>query len=205
MDLDKNKDLFTNGTYHGYEVNNNYYKSKSNMKEILKTLIHCRDNIDRPLASRYVLDLDNDHSFDIKQLVRKVKEYFKNNYGFIYSFEYAQRKGLHLEIMMITDQNKYSPETVYNMLKKICFNLKGVKVTEQEYNGTVRDVIGLGYLPIKDKYLETGNKVGHSLKDPIHFLACVRRASYLAKVASLDKYNYKEHVQYRKKIRALIG
>ena len=205
MDLDKNKDLFTAGTYHGYEVNNNYYKSKSNMKEILKTLIHCRDNIDRPLASRYVLDLNNDHSFDIRQLTRKVKEYFKSDYGFIYSFEYAKGKGLHLEIMMITDQNKYSPETVYNMLKKICFNLKGVKVTEQEYNGTVRDVVGLGYLPIKDKYLETGNNVGHSLKNPTHFLACIRRASSLSKVASLDKYNYKEQVQYRKKFRALIG
>lgn len=205
MDLDKSKDLFTNGTYHGYEVNNNYYKSKSNMKEILKTLIHCRDNIDRPLASRYVLDLDNDHSFDIKQLVRKVKEYFNSDYGFIYSFEYAERKGLHLEIMMITDRNKYSPETVYSMLKKICFNLKGVKVTEQEYNGIVRDVVALGYLPVKDKYLETGDKVGHNLKDHIHFLACVRRASYLSKVASLDKYNYKEQVQYRKKFRALIG
>ena len=54
MDLDKNKDLFTSNTYHGYEVNDNYYKSKSNMKEIFKTLMHCRDNIDRPLASRYV-------------------------------------------------------------------------------------------------------------------------------------------------------
>jgi hypothetical protein len=43
MDLDKNKDLFTSGTYHGYEVNDNYYKSKSNMKEILKTLIYCRE------------------------------------------------------------------------------------------------------------------------------------------------------------------
>ena len=107
--------------------------------------------------------------------------------------------------MMITDQNKYSPETVYNMLKKICFNLKGVKVTEQEYNGTVRDVVGLGYLPIKDKYLETGNNVGHSLKNPTHFLACIRRASSLSKVASLDKYNYKEQVQYRKKFRALVG
>ncbi|WP_151766056.1 hypothetical protein [Acinetobacter colistiniresistens] len=205
MDLDKNKDLFTSGTYHGFEVNSNYYKSKSNMKEILKTLIHCRDNIDRPLASRYVLDLNNDHSFDIRQLTRKVKEYFKSDYGFIYSFEYAKGKGLHLEIMMITDQNKYSPETVYNMLKKICFNLKGVKVTEQEYNGTVRDVVGLGYLPIKDKYLETGNKVGHSLKNPIHFLACVERASYLSKVASLDKYNYKEQVQYTKKFNTITG
>lgn len=205
MDLDKNKDLFTSGTYHGYEVNDNYYKSKSNMKEILKTLIHCRDNIDRPLASRYVLDLDNDHCFDIRQLTRKVKEYFNNDYGFIYCFEYAERKGLHLEIMMITDKNKYSPETVYNMLKKICFNLKGVKVTEQEYNGIVRDVVALGYLPVKDKYLETGDKVGHNLKDPIHFLACVRRASYLSKVASLDKYNYKEQVQYRKKFNTIIG
>ena len=211
MDLDKNKDLFTSGTYHGYEVNNNYYKSKNNMKEILKTLIHCRDNIDRPLASRYVLDLDNNHSFDIKQLVRKVKEYFKNDYGFIYSFEYAERKGLHLEIMMITDQSKYSPETVYNMLKKICFNLKGINIIRIEYNCKLtnevmeRDVVSLGYLPIKDKYLETGNKSGHNLKDPIHFKACVRRASYLAKVASLDKYNYKEQVQYRKKFRALIG
>ena len=206
MDLDKNKDLFTSGTYHGFEVNSNYYKSRSNMKEILKTLIHCRDNIDRPLASRYVLDLNNDHSFDIKQLTRKVKEYFKSDYGFIYSFEYAKGKGLHLEIMMITDQNKYSPETVYSMLKKICFNLKGVSVNEKEYeDGTVREIVSLGFLPVKDKYLETGNKSGHNLKNPIHFLACVRRASYLSKVASLDKYNYKEQVQYTKKFNTITG
>jgi hypothetical protein len=200
MDLNKNKDLFTNDTYHGFEVNNNYYKSKRNMKEILKTLIYCRDNINRPLASRYVLDLNNDHSFDVKQLVRKVKEYFNEDYGFIYSFEYAERKGLHLEIMLITDQSKYSPETVYSMLKKICFNLKGVKVTEKEYiDGTVRDVVSLGYFPVKDKYLETGNKSGHNLKDPIHFKACVRRASYLS------KQNDKEQVKYRKKFNTIIG
>lgn len=200
MDLDKNKDLFTNGTYHGFEVNNNYYKSKRNMKEILKTLIHCRDNIDRPLASRYVLDLNNDHSFDIKQLVRKVKEYFNEDYGLIYSFEYAKGKGLHLEIMMITDQSKYSPETVYSMLKKICFNLKGVRVNEKEYkDGTVREIVSLGYFPVKDKYLETGNKSGHNLKDPIHFKACVIRASYLA------KQDDKEQVQYRKKFNTITG
>ena len=206
MDLDKNKDLFTSGTYHGFEVNSNYYKSKSNMKEILKTLIHCRDNIDRPFAIRYVLALDNDHSFDIRQLTRKVKEYFKEDYGFIYSFEYAERKGLHLEIMMIIDQNKYSPETVRRMLRKICLNLKGVNITEKEYeDGTVRDVAPLSYLPVKDKYLETGNESGHSLKNPIHFKACVKRASYLSKVASLDKYNYKELVQYRKKFNTITG
>lgn len=211
MYLDKNKDLFTTGSYHGYEVNNKYYKSKRNMKEILKTLIYCRDNIDRPLAARYVLDLNNDHSFDINKLTRKIKEYFKDNYGFIYCFEYAKRKGLHLEIMMITDRNKYSPETVYNMLKKICFNLEGTKITKIEYNDIltnetiVREVSGVGYLPIKGKYLATGDKVGHNLKNPIHFLACVERASYLAKVASLDKYDYKEQVQYRKKFNTIIG
>jgi hypothetical protein len=200
MDLDKNKDLFTSGTYHGYEVNDNYYKSKRNMKEILKTLIYCRDNIDRPLANRFSLSLNNDHSFDIKQLTRKIKEYFNEDYGFIYSFEYAERKGLHLEIMIITDQSKYSPKTVYSMLKKICFNLKGVKVTEKEYeDDIVRDVVALGYLPVKDKYLETGNKSGHNLKNPIHFKACVRRASYLS------KKNDKEQVQYRKKFNTIIG
>jgi hypothetical protein len=135
----------------------------------------------------------------LKQLTRKIKEYFNDNYGFIYSFEYAKGKGLHLEIMMITDQNKYSPETVYNMLKKICFNLEGTKITKIEYNDIstnetlVREVAGLGYLPIKGKYLATGDKVGHNLKNPIHFLACVRRASYLA------KQDDKEQVQYRKK------
>jgi hypothetical protein len=205
MDLSKNKDLFIDSTYHGYEVNDNYYKSKRNMKEILNTLIYCKNNINRPLASRYVLDLNNDHSFNITQLVRKVKAYFKENYGFIYSFEYAERKGLHLEIMMITDQSKYSPETVYSMLKKICFNLNGVTVKEHEYNGILRDVVGLGYLPIRDKYLETGNKSGHNLKNDIHFNACVMRASYLSKVASLDNYDYKKKVQYRNKFRTIIG
>lgn len=204
-----NKDLLNNSNYHGYEINDNYYISKRNMKEILKTLIYCRNNINRPLAARYVLDLNNDHSFDINRFTRKVKEYFKQDYGLIYSFEFAERKGLHLQIMIITDQSKYSPETVYNMLKKICFNLEGTKITEKEYKNSIdesiiRNVIGLGYLPIKDKYLETGNKAGHNLKNPIHFKACVRRASSLAKILSLDEYNHKEKVQYRKKFNTIV-
>ena len=197
MDLDNNKDLFTSNTYHGYEVNDNYYKSKSNMKEIFKTLMHCRDNIDRPLASRYVLDLHNDHSFDITQLSIKIRDYFKSNYGFIYSFEYAKGKGLHLEIMMITDQNKYSPESVYSILRKICFSLKGITITQVEKNDLIYEKLGLGFLPIERDYLETGNKSGHNLKDPIHFIACMERASYLA------KQDDKEQVQYRKKFSAV--
>ena len=210
MDL-SNKDLFLDGLYDGYKVNNNYYKSRKNMREILKALKYCRDNINRPLASRYVLTLDNDHSFDIRQLTRKVRSYFKNNYGFIYSFEYVDGKGLHLEIMMITDRSKYSPTIVYRMLKKICFNLKGTKITKQEYEDKLtgeiveRDVVSLGFLSIRDKYLETGEKSGHNLSNPIHFDACVERASYLSKVVSLDGYNYKEKVQYKKKFKANVG
>lgn len=199
MDFSKNKDIFKSNTYNGYEINGKYYMSRKNLNRIIKTLIYCRDNIDRPLAARYVLDLNNDHSFDINKLTRKIKSYFKDNYKFIYSFEYVQGKGLHLEIMMITDRNKYSPETVYNMLKKICFNLEGTKITKIEYNDIstnetlTREVAGIGYLPIEKEYLATGDKVGHNLKNPIHFLACIRRASYLA------KQDDKEQVQYRKK------
>ena len=203
MDFSKNKDIFKSDTYKGYEINSNYFMSRKNLKKIINTLEYCKDNIDRPLASRYVLDLDNNHSFDISKLTRKIKSYFKNNYGFIYSFEYAERKGLHLEIMLIFDQSKYSPESVYSMLKKMCFNLDGVAIRQEEYNGVVRDVLGLGYLPVKnnvkDRYLETGNRAGHNLKDPIHFKACVKRASYLA------KQDDKENVQYKKKFNTNIG
>ena len=47
------------------------------MKDIYLALAHARDRIDRPLATRYTLSLNNDHSFDIKKLTRIIKNTFK--------------------------------------------------------------------------------------------------------------------------------
>jgi hypothetical protein len=127
--------LITTRNYLGYPINTTYNLKQSNMKEIYLALAYARDNIDRPIALRYTLGLDDNHSFDIRQLTRKIRTIFKSNYSFIYSFEYAEKqKGLHLEMMLIIDQTIYKPIQVFNLLRKIFFNLDGITIhIEQEY------------------------------------------------------------------------
>ena len=56
-------------------------------------------------ALGYTLGLEEDHSFDINKLTRKIKSLFKDSgYSFIYSFEHAENRGLHLEMMLVVDQ-----------------------------------------------------------------------------------------------------
>lgn len=165
--------LLTTGNYLGFPINNKYNKNiennknydikQSNMKEIYLALAHARDTIDRPIALRYTIGLDNNHSFDINKLTRKIKSLFKSNYSFIYSFEYAeQQKGLHLEMMLVVDQNKHNPLTVFNLLRKVLFNLDGVTINiEQDYKK-----VSFNFHERKEKYLLDvgGSKVGHNLK-----------------------------------------
>ena len=199
--------ILKTGNYLGYPVNNrhnkeiknnkNYDLSSDNIKEIYKALVHARDKIDRPIALRYTLGLDDNHSFDIKQLTRKIKSIFKTRYIFIYSFEYAEQKGLHLEMMLVVDQNKHNPLTVFNLFRKILFSLDGVTINiEQDYKK-----VSFNFHERKEEYLleSGGSKVGHSLKDEAQFRDCMYRASYLA------KQNDKELVQYKKKFNAIKG
>lgn len=160
------------------------------MKEIYLALAHARDTIDRPIALRYTIGLDNNHSFDINKLTRKIKSLFKSNYSFIYSFEYAEYKGLHLEMMLVVDQNKHNPLTVFNLLRKVLFNLDGVTINiEQDYKK-----VSFNFHERKEEYLSDsgGSKVGHNLKDEAQFKDCMYRASYLA------KQNDKQQVKYKK-------
>lgn len=182
--------LLTTSKYLGYPINTTYQLKQSNMKEIYLALAHARDTIDRPIALRYTIGLDNNHSFDINKLTRKIKSLFKSNYSFIYSFEYAEYKGLHLEMMLIVDQNKHNPLTVFNILRKVLFNLDGVTINiEQDYKK-----VSFNFHERKEEYLSDsgGSKVGHSLKDEAQFKDCIYRASYLA------KQNDKQQVQYKK-------
>lgn len=182
--------LLTTSKYLGYPINTTYQLKQSNMKEIYLALAHARDTIDRPIALRYTIGLDNNHSFDINKLTRKIKSLFKSNYSFIYSFEYAEYKGLHLEMMLIVDQNKHNPLTVFNLLRKVLFNLDGVTINiEQDYKK-----VSFNFHERKEEYLSDsgGSKVGHSLKDEAQFKDCIYRASYLA------KQNDKQQVQYKK-------
>lgn len=193
--------LLKTGKYLGYPVNNRYNKdiknnknydlSSDNMKEIYKALVHARDMIDRPIALRYTIGLDNNHSFDISKLTRKIKSYFKHTgYSFIYSFEYAEKKGLHLEMILVVDQKKYNPLSIFNLLRKVLFNLDGVIINiEQEYKK-----VSFNFHERKEYYLSDsgGSKVGHSLKDEAQFKDCIYRASYLA------KQDDKSQVQYKK-------
>lgn len=160
------------------------------MKEIYLALAHARDTIDRPIALRYTIGLDNNHSFDINKLTRKIKSLFKDGYSFIYSFEYAEYKGLHLEMMLVVDQNKHNPLSVFNLLRKVLFSLEGVTINiEQEYKK-----VSFNFHERKEEYLSDsgGSKVGHNLKDEAQFKDCMYRASYLA------KQDDKQQVQYKK-------
>ena len=73
--------LITTSQYLGYPINNKinpksgkkYDIKQSNMKEVYLALVHARDKMNRPIALRYTLGLDNDHSFDISKLTRKIK------------------------------------------------------------------------------------------------------------------------------------
>lgn len=182
--------LLTTSKYLGYPINTTYQLKQSNMKEIYLALAHARDRIDRPIALRYTIGLDNNHSFDINKLTRKIKSLFKDGYSFIYSFEYAEYKGLHLEMILVVDQNKHNPLSVFNLLRKVLFSLEGVTINiEQEYKK-----VSFNFHERKEEYLSDsgGSKVGHNLKDEAQFTDCMYRASYLA------KQDDKQQVQYKK-------
>lgn len=194
-------------TYLGYEINNQlnektgirYDICQDNMKEIYLALEHARSKLNRPMALRYTVGLDDDHSFDINKLTRKIKSIFKESgYSFIYSFEYAeQQKGLHLEMVLVIDQTTYSPQTVFNILRKIFFNLEGVTITNEEKYRKV----SLNFHERKEEYLKKsgGSKVGHNLKSEAQYRDCMFRASYLA------KQNDKALVQYKRKFNTILG
>ena len=188
--------LVTTSNFLNYPINTKYQIKQSNMKDIYLALAHARDRINRPLATRYTVSLNNDHSFDIKKLTRIIKNTFKETgFSFIYSFEYVEKKGLHLEMIIVTDQSKYSPEHVRKVLIKALINMDGVTITtENDYTK-----LALNYHQVRGKYLKTGVKAGHNLKNEVHFKACVYRASYLA------KQDNKQKVQYKKKFGTITG
>ena len=188
--------LVTTSNFLNYPINTKYQIKQSNMKDIYLALAHARDRINRPLATRYTVSLNNDHSFDIKKLTRIIKNTFKETgFSFIYSFEYVEKKGLHLEMIIVTDQSKYSPEHVRKVLIKALINMDGVIITtENDYTK-----LALNYHEVRGEYLKTGVKAGHNLKNEVHFKACVYRASYLA------KQDNKQQVQYRKKFGTITG
>jgi len=191
--------LITTSKYLNYPINTTYQLKQSNMKEIYLALVHARDMLNRPIALRYTLGLDNDHSFDIKKLTRKIKSLFENTgYSFIYSFEYAERqKGLHLEMILVVDQTIYNPIQIFNLLRKLFFNLDGVTINiESEYKK-----VSFNFHERKEEYLSVigGSKVGHNLKDEAQFKDCIYRASYLA------KQNDKALVQYKKTFGTVTG
>lgn len=194
------KTLEQGKAYKGYQLCNQeqYTLKTDNMRDILKSLKHAKDKLERPIALRYTLGLNEDHSFDINKLTRKIKSLFKDSgYSFIYSFEHAEYKGLHLEMMLVIDQSIHSPISVYDLLKKVAFNLDGVIITDD----IDRKVVSLNFHERKEYYIQSigGSKVGHSLKDEAQFIDCVYRASYLS------KQDDKDNVQYKKKFGTTTG
>jgi len=194
------KTLEQGKAYKGYKLCNEqqYTLKTDNMRDILKSLTHAKDKLERPIALRYTLGLEEDHSFDISKLTRKIKSLFKDTgYSFIYSFEHAENRGLHLEMMLVVDQTVHNPISVFNLLKKVAFKLDGVRITDD----TDRKVVSLNFHERKEDYIQStgGSKVGHSLKDESQFIDCVYRASYLS------KQDDKENVQYKKKFGTTTG
>ena len=188
--------LVTTSNFLNYPINTKYQIKQLNMKDIYLALAHARDRINRPLATRYTVSLNNDHSFDIKKLTRIIKNTFKETgFSFIYSFEYVEKKGLHLEMLIVTDQSKYTPDHVSKILIKALINMDGVIITtENDYTK-----LALNYHEVRGEYLKTSVKAGHNLKNEVHFKACVYRASYLA------KQDNKQQVQYKKKFGTITG
>lgn len=180
--------IIKTSSYLGYPINNKYTLKQSNMKDIYLALVHARDSIDRPLALRYTLGLIDDHSFDIKKLTRKIRTIFKDaGYSFIYSFEHAENRGLHLEMILVINQAKYSPLTIFNLLRKIFFNMDGIEIHNEKYK-----TASLNFHERKEEYITSGSKVGHSLKKTDQFSDCVYRASYLAKQEDKLQVKYKK-------------
>ena len=87
------KKLTNKKTYAGLKIitsneDNDYLLCEDSLSDILHSLRHARDKLKRPLAVRYTIGLNNDHSFDINKLTRKVRESFRHTgYSLIYSFE----------------------------------------------------------------------------------------------------------------------
>lgn len=100
-------------------------------------------------------------------------------------------------MMLVVDQKVHNPISVFNLLKKVAFNLDGVRITDD----TDRKVVSLNFHERKEDYIQStgGSKVGHSLKDESQFIDCVYRASYLS------KQDDKENVQYKKKFGTTTG
>lgn len=205
--------LLTTGKFLEFPVNNKYNKNiennknydikQSNMKEIYLALVHARDTIDRPIALRYTIGLDDNHSFDINKLTRKIKNSFKHTgYSFIYSFEYSEnQKGLHLEVIVVIDRETYSPERVFNIFRGYLFNMEGVSINNDDVNRKGYKCVSLNFHERKEEYLSEsgGSKVGHNLKDEAQFSDCIYRASYLS------KQNDKALVQYKKTFGTTTG
>ena len=194
------KTLEQGKAYKGFKLCNEqqYILKTDNMRDILKSLTHAKDKLERPIALRYTLGLEEDHSFDINKLTRKIKSLFKDSgYSFIYSFEHAENRGLHLEMMLVVDQTVHNPISVFDLLKKVAFNLDGVRITDD----IDRKVVSLNFHERKEDYIQStgGSKVGHNLKDEEQFKDCVYRASYLA------KQDDKQQVQYKKTFGTTTG
>jgi len=99
--------------------------------------------------------------------------------------------------MLVVDQNKHNPLIVFNLLRKVLFNLDGVTINiEQDYKK-----ISFNFHERKEEYLSDsgGSKVGHNLKNEAQFRDCIYRASYLA------KQDDKQEVQYKKTFGTTTG
>lgn len=200
------KKLTNKKTYAGFKIitsneDNDYLLCEDSLSEILHSLRHARDKLKRPLAVRYTIGLNNDHSFDISKLTRKVRESFRHTgYSLIYSFEYSEgQKGLHLELVFVFDQDVYTPNRVFNIFRGYLFNMDGVLIENDDTSINGYKCVSLNFHERKEDYIQStgGSKAGHNLKDKAQFEDAFNRASYLA------KQNDKQQVQYKRKFNTI--
>lgn len=183
--------IYKQSTYMDCYVNNKYILDKEQLKLIYQTLTYSRDNIERPYAIKIIIGLIDSTTISISKLTRSIKLKFKETgYAMAYSFEYAEKKKDHLEIMFIFNRKFYQPKSAYNLFYLAVHKLDGI-------NSYVNEK---GHMTYSIQCFDTwDNKTGHNLKNEEEFKDAMTRYSYIC------KQDDKEKVQRKKKFGTVKG
>lgn len=183
--------IYKNSTYMSCKVNTNYILDKQQLKSIYQTLTYSRDKINRPFAIKIILGLIDSTTISISKLARAIKTKFKDTgYAMAYSFEYAEEKKDHLEIMFIFNREVYQPKSAFNLFYLAVHKLDGI-------NSYINKN---GHMTYSIQCFDTwDDKIGHNLKNEEEFKDAMTRYSYIC------KQDDKEKVQRKKKFGTVKG
>lgn len=183
--------IHTSPTYMGCEVHDQYTLDKQQLKSVYQTLIYGRDQITRPHAIKIIIGLTDSTTLDISKFTRSIKTKFKDTgYALAYSFEHAEVKKDHLEIMFIFNREVYQPKSAFNLFYTAVHKLDGI-------NSYVNNK---GHMTYSIQCFDTWDKkTGHNLKNEEQFKDAMYRYSYICKQED------KAHVQRKKTFGTVKG